>query len=205
MLTFSAKAPVSFYAQVRDCEVEFPGCVQLLGEGPSSSTSFYARGTSTIISETVDVRAGSITIEGKLWLEGEAVSQPPQLQIFVINGGHVGWGPHQRTQYPWNEIQQTLEQPYEDEVPEDPVAELAIGLARRFPGSTPLVLTQFYAPVPDDPRTRWASRRFGSQLQELMKMLERHGKASIETLEASASERKLCDQPRGPRTGVAPA
>jgi hypothetical protein len=147
VLTFDARIPVSFYAQIRDCEVEFPGSVQFLGEGPTSA--FYARGSSKSISQAADVRAGSITIEGDLWLEADVVTTPPQFQIFVINGARVGWGPHQRSQYPWNEVEQTLEQPYEDQSEEDVLAELAIGLARRLPGSTTLVLTEDYTPVPE--------------------------------------------------------
>jgi hypothetical protein len=191
VLTFIARAPVSFYAQIRDCEVDFPGGVQLLGEGPSSGTSFYGRGTSTIISQAIDVRAGSITIEGNLWLEAETVTTPPHFQIFVINGGKVGWGPNQANRHPWNEVEQTLEQPYEDDTSGDPLAELAIGLARRLPGSTPLVLNQFYTPISDDPLTRWAARRFSSHLAELMKMLIKHGMASTETLGSAGNERKV--------------
>ena len=107
-LAFSAHAPVSFYAQIKNCEVEFPGSVQLLGEGPSSGTLFYGKGNSTIIAQTIDVRAGSITIEGNLWLEAETVTTLPQFQIFVVNGAGVGWGPNQANRYPWNEIEQTL-------------------------------------------------------------------------------------------------
>ena len=191
VLTFDARTPISFYAQVRDCEVEFPGSVELLGEGPPSSTSFYARGSSTIISQTLDVIAGAITIEGDLWLEAEAATTPPQFQIFVINGGRVGWGSHQVQQYPWNEIEQTLEQPYDDEVPDDPLVELAIGLARRLPGSTPLVLTDFYTPISEDPQTRWAVRNFSLHLAELIKVLVKHDMASTEALGISGSERKV--------------
>jgi hypothetical protein len=165
--------------------------LQLLGEGPPSGTSFYARGTSTIISQTIDVRAGSITIEGNLWLEAETATIIPQARIFVVNGGHVGWGPNQANQYPWNEVAQTLEQPYEDEAPDDLLAELAIGLARRVPGGTPLVLTESYTPISDDPLTRWAVRRFSSQLAELIKLLVKHSMASTEPLGIGGSERKV--------------
>jgi hypothetical protein len=182
VLAFGARTPISFYGQIRDCEVEFSGTVQLVGEGPSSGTAFYGRGNSTIISQAVDVRSASITVEGSLWLEGETVSTPPQFHIFVINEGSVGWGRHLADQYPWNEIEQTLPQPYDDEVPDDPLIELALGLARRLPGSTPLVLTQFYTPVPGDPLTRWAARKFSPQLSELTKILIKHGMASTEAL-----------------------
>ena len=66
VLAFEARTPVSFYAQIRDCEVEFPGTVQLIGEGPSSNTAFYGRGNATIIVRAAEVRASAITVEGNL-------------------------------------------------------------------------------------------------------------------------------------------
>jgi hypothetical protein len=190
--TFSAKMPVTFYAQIRDCEVELSDKVLLLGEGPSSGTAFYGRGTSIIMCQAMDVHAASIRLEGNIWLEAEEVSTPPQFQIFVKNGAKVGWGRNLANRYPWNEIEQTLDQPYEEEVPDDdPLIALAIGLARRLPGSTPLVLAQSYTPVPGDPLTRWAARRFSSELAELIQTLVKHGMASTEALDASGSDRKV--------------
>ena len=191
VLTFNARTPISLYSQIRDCEVDFPGELSLLGEGPTSSTQFYGRGSSTIICRAIDIRAASIAVEGNLWLEAEGVTTPPQFQIFVIDGGKVGWGPNQVNQYPWSEIEQALPQPYEDEVPDDPLVELATGLARRLPGSTPLVLTQYYTPISGDPLTRWITIRFSPQLPELIKMLVKHKMASTEAFDVSGSDRKV--------------
>jgi hypothetical protein len=59
------------------------------------------------------------------------------------------------------------------------------------PGGTPLILTESYTPIPDDPLTRCAVRRFSSQLAELIKLLVKYGMASTEPLGIGGSERKV--------------
>jgi hypothetical protein len=189
-LVFSASTPLTFYAQIRDCEADLDGDVKLVGEGPSSATAFYGRGSSAIICSSAEIGAASLRVEGGLWFEASFVSTPPQFHIFMLNGAKVGWGGNIAQHHPWNEIAQTLEPPYST-IPDNPLNSLAIALARKLPGGAPLILNQDFTLVPDDPKTRWAKRQFSRQLPELIKLLVGHGLASTEPLDASGKDKKV--------------
>jgi hypothetical protein len=189
-LTFVSKTPITFYGQIKDCEVDLVGDVSLLGDGPPSLTAFYARGSSTIMCSTLNVDAGSIRFEGDTWLEADRVTTPPQFRIIVINGVKVGWGGNLATRHPWNEIGTTLPKPYET-VADDTLTAIVVALAQRtLPGGS-VILNDDYSAVPNDPHMRWATRQFSTQLPELIKLLVRHRMASHTPLGASDHGTKI--------------
>jgi hypothetical protein len=189
-LTFIATLPIAFFAQIKACEVDVVGKIQLLGDGPASSMAFFTRGSSVIICSELDVDAASVRFEGDAWFEAERVSTPSQFRLFVVNGAKLGWGGNLATRHPWNEITPTLAPPY-DVVPDDTLTAIATALAQRtMPGGT-LILNLDFTPVPEDPHLRWAARQFSRQLPLLIKMLVKHKLASHEPLGTSDHGTKL--------------
>ena len=120
-LSIRTTLPVTFFAQIKDCEVDLVGDVKLLGYGPPSATAFYQRGSSAIICSAAELSAESIRVEGNFWLEAETVSTPAQFRIFMLNGAKVGWGASLADRHPWNEIGQTLDPPYKLAREDDPL------------------------------------------------------------------------------------
>jgi hypothetical protein len=176
--------PISFYAQINNCDVDIVGDVCLEGDGPQSATTFYARGTTSLICSAVEVSADRIRFDGDVWFEADRISTSPRLRVYLVNGAQAGWGAQFVERYPWNEIVATLPPPY-GVVAGDPLSILINECARRLPPAGTLTLNPDLSVPADDPRVRWIRRQFAQQFPDLLRMMIDHGLASSEPMDAS--------------------
>jgi hypothetical protein len=181
-----ALAPLSFYAQIKDCDIDIADDVKLVGDGPQSSTVFYVRGATTIVSSAIEVSADQVRFDGNVWFESERISAPPRLRLYAVNGTQIGWGGEFANRYPWNEIQSTLAPPYDVRI-DDPLGVLLVECARRLPPAGTITLNPDFSVPADDPRVRWIVRQFSDQFRLLIKLMIDHGIASAEPMDAAGT------------------
>ncbi len=92
-ITLLATTPLSFYAQVQECDTDVDAEAKIVGYGPRGSAAvFYARGPATLICTSMEVIADTIRFEGDVWLEADEIVSSPRLELSV-NGARVrmGW------------------------------------------------------------------------------------------------------------------
>ncbi len=83
--------PLRFYGQVRTCDVDVQGGIELEGHATrgGSAPVFYVHGKTAIIGNTIEVTATTLTIGGQFWLESAEVLSSPRLNLDKKRGR--GW------------------------------------------------------------------------------------------------------------------
>jgi hypothetical protein len=166
--------PITLFGQLRDCDIDVAGMIELQGQVRGSHSVFETYGTTTIICESMQVKAESLVLHGDVWFEAENATSPPSLELVVKNGSKFGWAGQLASQYPWKRFKSSLEPPY-SVAAEDKLTRLVEECARRLPGA--LTFNADYSVV-SDMRMRWALREFGTELPLVIKLLVEHQLAS---------------------------
>jgi hypothetical protein len=188
---FNATLPLHLEGEAKDCDIDVPGTVRLQGHAPPRSVPvFHVHGTTTIICDTIEVAADTLTLHGQVWFEAEAVSASPRLTISPKNGTTVGWGEQLAKAYPWNQHRATLPPPYKV-AHGDRLSHLMDECSQRFAGGRPPILYQDCTIPDDDPHTRWAARSFPEEFPALMRALVRKGLARMEQIPVSGTDPKF--------------
>ena len=162
-----ALLPIAFFGEIRDCDIDVQGKVSLEGRPRGSQRVFEVHGDASIVCDELDVIADSLMLHGNVWVEAEAVTSSPKLEIALKNGTRVGWGGKVSSEHPWKRYEQTLEAP-RSTANSDKLTKLVEECTRRLPGA--LTFNADYSIV-DDMRMRWAHRQFGSELPLLVGVL----------------------------------
>ena len=190
-MAFEITLPVNLYAQVRDCDIDVRHTVILAGHTLRDSASiFNVHGTTTIVCDSLEIVADTMTLDGKIWFEAEQVTAPPRLDLRPKNGAQVGWAGQFADQYPWNRFSTTLGPPYT--VPgEDALTDLVDECRARLPGHGGVLTLNTDFSVPDDDRrARWIARRFPDAFPRLIALMVEHTLASTDTMDASGNRPK---------------
>ena len=177
-LVVAVTLPLRFYSQMRACDAQLDDTVILEGRrAKSAGASFYIHGRSTVIIDTLDVQADSVTIDGSLWIQAEEVGVLPQLTLYPRQDAEVGWGGKLAENYPWSSIPSTRTPPSgSGEI--DVLTALLDQCAARLPDLVLVVLDNFTF---SEGENRWASRDFTSEFPQLIELLIKHDLASAES------------------------
>jgi hypothetical protein len=183
-IAFSVVGPLTFFAQMRVCDIDVPAQVRILGYAPRSSTAtFYFTGPSTVLCSSLEIAAESLRFKGEVWLESDDFTSPPRLALFP-NGATLGWGGGLVGRYPWNTVETKLPPPYA--TPARTSLEVLIReCAHRFPSGVAPTVHPNYSPADDDPYLRWVRRQFPGTFPAFIGLLIKHGLAGAEAISAS--------------------
>jgi len=156
---------------MRACDAQLDDTVILEGRrAKSAGASFYIHGRSTVIINTLDVQADSVTIDGSLWIQAEEVGVLPQLTLYPRQDAEVGWGGKLAENYPWSSIPSTRTPPSgSGEI--DVLTALLDQCAARLPDLVLVVLDNFTF---SEGENRWATRDFTSEFPQLIELLIKH-------------------------------
>lgn len=188
-ITFQSTLPLTLEGQVRECDLDVSGTVRLQGQAPPGSGAiFQVLGATTIMCDSLDILADTITLYGRVWFEAAAVTAPERLEIRLKNGTQVGWGGCLPNLYPWNQYASTLRPPYPVKGG-DVVTFLVQQCGERIRSGFTLMAD---CTIPDDDaHTRWAARYFADEFTSLIRMLIRKDLAWTEQIPASGAAPKI--------------
>jgi hypothetical protein len=177
LLLIKVALPLHFYGQLRDCDADVQGAIKLEGHAAiGSASAFYVYGKTTIIGETIDVAADTLTIDGQFWLECAVITSSPRLNLNPKKNAEVGWGGNIASRYPWNGLPTTLAPPYVVK-PGDVLTALINECALRLPDRV-LVTNDDYSF--SESENQWIARNFRIAFPELLKLLIKHNLARAE-------------------------
>jgi hypothetical protein len=183
-IAFSVVGPLTFFAQMRACDIDVPGRVRILGYAPRGATAtFYFRGPCTLLCSSLDIAAEALRFSSEIWIEADDFTAPPRLALFP-NVATLGWGGGLVGRYPWNDVETKLSPPYA--MPARTSLEVLIReCARRFPPGVAPTVHPDYSPADDDRYLGWVRRQFPASFPALMDLLIKYGLASAEAIPAS--------------------
>ena len=170
--------PLRFYGQMRACDVDVEGDIELDGHATRAGSArvFYIRGKTVIIANTIEVMADTLTIDGQFWLETARISSSQHFTLDKRKGAEVGWGGAIFGSYPWNGLTSTLAPPYAvnpDDLPSALVNECSLRLPDRV-----LVTNDDYSFGPTD--NKWVTRDYPNSFPEFLRLLIKHDLARAE-------------------------
>jgi hypothetical protein len=163
--------------------------IDLLGQPASAGAAIFSfHGPVEIMAAGIRVHADAMTFEGDVWIEASAMEAPPRLDLQPKKGARLGWAGEFSATYPWNRIPPTLPAPYSTP-PADVLEALIDECQRRLPTSATITLDDRYKPE-NDRRLLWVDRLFPTQFPELIKLLEKHGLVSTDSISAAGQAKQ---------------
>lgn len=168
-----AQAPFRLYARATGATVNVPDdTVQLWGQ----DGAHFSVTESSIVAESLEVQANSLSVRGQVWLAADVTSTSPRLRLELEPAAKLGGPSSIMDQYPWNQVEHRLTASPLNPVAEGSYTALLRDAATRFANAGALTFGQGYTYV--DQRMDWAIRRYGHKLATLAAAMEEAGLAT---------------------------
>jgi len=179
----SVLQPVVFYERIQTCHCLLNDGAKWQGhQRAGGASSFTIRGEVSFSARELVIDAETVRIEGKAWLDAEAIQQTQYLRLILGKHAATWWSRAFSDVYPWSDFMPSLDPPIEPQ----PSNELQ-ALVKRCDEQLGMAIDLYedYS-IPADNRFNWVSREFSTEkFSRLIRVMVEGGAATTERMSVS--------------------
>ena len=185
-MELTATAPLSFYGELRNADVEIEDQVTLEGVGDPPSTTFFFHEDVSLSASLLKIDASRLQIDGNCWLDPRTIDVAGQLSLEIRPGAEFGWGTPLKDTYPFSKCTATMVQP--NAAGDGGTLDALLNdCARRFTTGAALTLNPDFSAPQNDAYTQWTRRRYAREFPILVSLMVNRGLAVKEPMPASGT------------------